>query len=110
VQGRVKNEADEVAEVAQANASAHPRAVMVVHFNADSAVAAVVGARGSHYLARSTVREVFDERLLKFLVLREFENVDTVEGLDWAQFFHCIVALLSFTIGNLVRFLVVDLF
>ena len=63
MQSCVEKEAGEVADVALSNAGTHPRAMMIMHFNAEAADATVVRTWWSKYLACIAIRKCLVIRL-----------------------------------------------
>ena len=110
MQACIAEEADEVAKIPVPNASAHPGAVMVVHFDAEAAVRAVEGPRRAHDLARSAVGELF--RLtwvqLRLLVCNDLEAFKGEEGLHGLHLLHDFIPVIRVLVGHFVRLHVVD--
>ena len=123
-----EEEGDEVLDIPIPNTSADPRAMMVVHFDADAALAAVEGAGRAQVLAgvavthlimslprlnKSVIKGVTPPNPLRMLTRRQIlKLVQTVVLVNWIGKFyllHRFVQLLPILVFNVIFFMYINL-
>ena len=108
----VEQKADEIADISQSDARAHPRTVMIVHFNAHATFTTVERARRTHNLARVTVGERLSQRRVQSLIFSQHESIETEVLLywRWELSIWSLALMVRSTVAHFVRPLIIECF